>query len=281
MSTSPLDYLAQYKPIQFSGCGNQGQKSIRINRYVSGDVMSDNSYRQKAYLDFKHFIFKTNEYEDGKRGAGDHSYQSGIDTLFASDLKPVPFHYCPWDDVRQGFQGKGTPARKGRMLKLLDYYLRHAEIAPASLGWGKVVTDLQEYVDYYIGMDCNGFVGAYLEENCPGCNLNNNIDIDSFGEYYGTHSSGGRFKRIDDPKAIRTGDVLIRKRVQGSSRHVALVESVLSSSTGKARLVLAESVGGSGLCSNTTDLVKLSTTTTSGRNWKRGSKEYDAVLRSN
>ena len=281
MADRPLDYMARYKPIQFSGCRAQGQKTVRINKYISGDVMSSNTFRKKANVDLKHFVFKTDIYADDKLGAAHHSWFADTAYLVAADIRPIMFHYCPWDDVRQGFQGKGTPVRMARVLKLLDYYLQHAEIDPARLGWGKVVSDLQEYVDYYIGMDCNGFVGAYLEENCSGSGIVGNIDIDSYGKYYGAHASGSGFKRIDDPKQIRTGDVLIRRSIDGSTRHVALVEQVLESSANQARLLLVESTGGVGLGSDTVVLKKLAKTTDVGRNWKRGSKEYDAVIRSN
>lgn len=280
MPDRPLDYLARYKPVQFSGSGAQGQKAIRINKYISGDVMSGNTFRKKAYLDLKHFVFKTDAYAGDKLGSSDHGYFDSTGFLVAPDLRPTPFHYCPWDDVRQGFQGKGTPVRITRVLKLLDYYLRHADIDPTRLGWGKVVTDLQEYADYYIGMDCNGFVGAFLEDNCPASGIVGNIDIDSYGKHYGTHASGSGFTRIDDPKEIRTGDVLIRRRIDDSTRHVALVEQVLDASAGQARLLLVESTGGVGLGSDTVELKKLAKTTATGRNWKRGSKEYDAVIRS-
>jgi hypothetical protein len=280
MSDRPLEYLDRYRPLQFAGCGSQGQKSIRLKRYISGDVMSGNEFRKKAYLDVRRFTFKTDRYEGGAHGATAHRYFDDTGYLVAPDLKPVVCHHCPWDDVRQGFQGKNTPGRMARVLKLLDYYLRHAEIDPPSLGWAKLVTDLQEYVDYYIGLDCNGFVGAWLEENRPGSTIVHNIDIDSYGLYYGQNASGSGFTRIDDPKAIRTGDVIIRRSVEGSTRHVALVEKVLSSSAKSAQLLLAESTGADGLCTNTVTFEKLSSVVSKTRHWKRGTKYYDAVIRS-
>jgi len=280
MPDRPLKYLGRYKPLQFSGCGGQGQKSIRINSYISGDVMSNNLFRKKAYVDVKAFIFKTDRYAGGAAGANEHYYFSDTEFLMGGDMSPIPFHYCPWDDVRQAFQGKGTPTRMTRAVKLLDYYLRHAQIDPGELGWGKVVTSLQEYVDYYIGMDCNGFVGAFLEENCPGSGISGNIDIDSYGKYYGTNTSGSGFTRIEKPEDIRTGDILIRRRIGDESRHVALVEQLNSATSKEAKLLLAESTGGSGLGSNTITFKKLPKTTAEGRNWKRGEKEYDAVIRS-
>jgi hypothetical protein len=181
--------------------------------------------------------------------------------------------------VRQVFQGKGTPARYARVLQLCDYYLAHAKIDASKLGWGRLVTDLQEYVDYYIGMDCNGFVGAYLEENFPGSGVSKNIDIDSIGTYYGTHASGAHFSRIDDPTKIQAHDILVRRRIDGSTRHIALVESVLSASSSQASLLIAESRGGDGLASRTETLTKMSKPSGT-RHWTLGSKQYDAVIRS-
>jgi hypothetical protein len=282
MSGMPLKYMGFYRPLQFTGCSGQGQKYARINKYISGDGMSSNAFRKKAYLDFKQFVEGKERYADGANGAAGHRYFADTGYLVAVDLRPVPFHYCPWADVRQGFQGKNTPARMNRVVKMLDYYLLHAEIDPAVLGWGKVVTDLQEYVDYYIGMDCNGFVGAWLEENRPASGIVHNIDIDSYGYFYGKldNEKGSGFTRIDDPTAIRAGDVLIRRRIDGSTRHIALVEQVTGSSSKQAQLLLAESTGGSGLGSNSVVFKKLAKADADGRRWKRGEKLYDAVLRS-
>lgn len=279
MATKPLAYMKRYQPVPFPGCGSQGQKYVRINRYISGDVMSPASYRTKAYKNLRSFVFRTGQYEGGVRGAKDHYYFSDTGYLQASDLKPSVYLYCPWDDVRQCFQGKGTPARYARVLQLCDYYLRHADIDISALGWGRRVTDLQEYADYYIGMDCNGFVGAYLEENFPGSGVSKNIDIDSIGKYFGDNASGAHFTRIDDATRIQTSDILVRRRIDGSSRHIALVESVISASSGKATLLIAESRGGDGLASRTEALVRMSKATGT-RHWTLGGKQYDAVIRS-
>lgn len=280
MAERPLDYLRRYQPVQFAGCGTQGQKSIHVRSYVSGDVMSGNAFRKKAYLDVKRFVERSDRYAADAFGSAHHRYDTDTGYLVAPDLKPIPFHHCPWVDVRQAFQGKGTPVRMARVLKLLDYYLRHAQINPAQLGWGKVVTDLQEYVDYYIGLDCNGFVGAWLEDNQPGSGSTGNIDIDSIGSYYNHKTSGSHYTRIDDPREIRTGDVLVRRRIGDSTRHVALVETVNAASSTEASLLLAEATGASGLGTNQVVLKKLASPTGTGRHWKRGDKEYDAVIRS-
>jgi hypothetical protein len=174
--------------------------------------------------------------------------------------------------------------RMARAIKLCDYYLQHADIDITKLGWGRRVTDLQEYVDYYIGMDCNGFVGAYLEENFSGSGIVGNIDIDSFGKYYANNTSGSGFTRIDDPKSIKRFDILIRRKVSSDpsavTRHIALVEDVLGAATSTSvKLMLAESTGGSGLSSRTETLTKI-TKNSRDRHWKLGSREYDAVIRS-
>jgi hypothetical protein len=279
MAVKPLAYMKGYKPVSFPGCGSQGTKYVHITKYVSGDVMSPESFRTKAFKDLKAFIFQTGRYEGGAHGAGKHYYFADSGYLNAADLRPIPFLLCPWDDVRQVFQGKGTPARFTRALQLCDYYLRHAEIDPGKLGWGRVVTDLQEYAGYYIGMDCNGFVGAYLEENFPGSAVSKNIDIDSIGNYYGKNENGDHFKRIDDVTKIQTSDILVRRRIGESTRHIALVESVISASGNKAILLIAESRGGDGLASRTETLTKMSKPDGT-RHWTLGSKQYDAVIRS-
>jgi len=284
MAERPLAYMSRYKPMQFSGCDAQGQKYVHLNTYISGDVMAGQSFAQKAYLDLKHFIHGTGRYAGDKNGAAAHKYFTDTEFLVAPAIKPVPFHYCPWDDVRQAFQGKGTPNRFTRAIKLCDYYLRHAEIDITKLGWGRRVTDLQEYVNYYIGMDCNGFVGAFLEENFPGSGVARNIDIDSTGKYYADHASGSHFTRIDDPKLIKRYDILVRRKVSSdpakATRHIALVEDVLGAATSTSvRVLLAESTGGSGLSSRTENLVKI-TKNSRDRHWKLGDREYDAVIRS-
>jgi hypothetical protein len=284
MPERPLTYMSRYKPVQFAGCGSQGQKYIHLNAYISGDVMAGESFRKKAYLDIKRFIHGTDRYAGGKHGAADHTYFTDTAFLVAPSIKPIPFHYCPWDDVRQAFQGKGTPVRFARALKLCDYYLQRADIDIAKLGWGRRVTDLQEYADYYIGLDCNGFVGAYLEDNLPGSGVVGNIDIDSIGNYYKDKTSGTHFTRIDDPKLIKRSDILVRRKVSSDpsavTRHIALVEDVIGTPTSSSvKLLLAESTGGSGLSSRTETLTKI-TKNSRDRNWKLGTREYDAVIRS-
>ena len=287
MAEKPLKYLSRYKPINFPGCGSQGSLSVSINRYTSGDVQSANQYRRAAYNDLIDFLLKrtslTQRYKDGANGAGDHYYSEATGFLLADDLKPVSFHYCPLSYIRDAFQGKGTPRRFSLVLKVCDYYLQHANMQLSRLGWGAKVTQLQEYVDYYIGMDCNGFVGAYLEENFPGTGIKNNIDIDSLGSTFGKGgaSTGARFTAIEDPRQIKSRAILVRRRVSGGSRHIALVDDVSGVATSKqAQLKLAESRGGDGLSSRTVTFKKIKKDG-DGRQWKMGTKLYDAALRIN
>ena len=289
MAEAPLKYMARYKPIQFPGCGAQGQKSIKLNTYISGDVMSSNSFRTKAYLDLLRFVKWTpsERYQNGANGANGHFYFVDSGYMHAGSLRPTAWHYCPIDDIRQAFQGKGTPTRFARVLKVCDYYLKYAQIDIAALGWGRRVTELQEYVDYYIGLDCNGFVGAYLEENFPSSGVVHNVDIDSLGEYYRdpAHPSGTRYTRIDDPKLIKRSDILVRSLQstdpEAQTRHIALVEDVVGAATNSSvKLLLAESTGAKGLSSRTATLVKISKPEKPRwRRWKLGDREYDAVLR--
>ena len=149
--------------------------------------------------------------------------------------------YMPDGRLHNCFNGKGTPEAFGKALQLIDYYLMKADLPLKKLGWSRAVT-LQEFADYYLGLDCNGFVGSYFAANFS----TSTIGPDTHCNDYDNAAHLG-VKRID-PGEIRARDVLVREGGSGT-RHVALIESATPAGSDMVNILLVQSASSQGgLC---------------------------------
>jgi hypothetical protein len=137
--------------------------------------------------------------------------------------------------IRTAAMGKGAPH---------DYEL--------ALEWavrsGKIPNPtqatIQTYSDEHLGIDCSGFVTNYLIANAL------KSDTDATRRNTGATSYYNAARAVNDPSAVRPGDLLVwmtaANSVLSSPGHVAVVESYVPQSMvgGNMRIVEATGAGG-------------------------------------
>jgi hypothetical protein len=166
-------------------------------------------------------------------GSGKRRYQHGV--FYDQAFGPSGALHLDKADLHQCFLGKGQPGTFLKLLRLVDYYLNRTGDIPKL--WTRRPT-LQEYAGWYLGLDCNGFVGAWFAANYPTAKIDGN-----------THINFWRSKsRTKDRKAVaevKPYDVLVRTGEAGD-RHIAIVEDVLGVSGGEAEVLVAQSASSLG-----------------------------------
>lgn len=106
-------------------------------------------------------------------------------------------------------------------LMIIDYYLSNADMSLSSVHWNHRMA-LDKYAGYYLGLDCNGFTGAYLKTFYPALGIGPNDHINYLD------SKLKKRTRLDD---VRSGDILSREGGSGT-RHVAMIDAVVSNTYG-------------------------------------------------
>lgn len=285
MPESPSTYKKRYLPISYDGCN--GRKHIFLTKYRSS--FSGNEFRKHAFYDLRNFIRKSGRFEEGKNGANHIWTSSGW--MFSPLLKPLPWVYIDLSILQPMFQGVGRPKDWGNALRAVDVYLETVEMSSHQLklmGWQYVSRDRQDYANWYFGLDCRGFVGAYLREIYPHIKdtaKDMSFSIDSYNKAPGnfhTSKKGGSFTRIDDPREVRQCDLLVKCNSGDGKRHVALIDQVGIATSMSVMVKTAESRGGVGLCHKYDELRRLNKSHKSGqndRNWKHSGAHYNFVLR--
>jgi hypothetical protein len=125
--------------------------------------------------------------------------------------------------IDDSFAGRATPDELKQTLWLATYY--GYIVRPGKAGEPKK-SSAQDFADWYLGMDCNGFVSAFFGFS-GGRSIN----------YYDNVS-----KRQQAIGQIQPCDVMIRKE-GGIYKHIALVVSASASARDTLLLDTAESVG--------------------------------------
>lgn len=217
MVMQPSIFEKQYKPITVHTLG--GTEYVNVQSYLSGEPRNK-KFNAAALQDLRWFLTKRDRYKNGKNGADQHSWddKSGLLAfgLVGPDyFKPWLWVDITWKDLQLGFYGKGTPERMRRILEVIDFYLKTAEISLSRVHWNYVMS-LQEYAKYYLGLDCNGFTGAFLETQYP-----------SLGIKGGDHINylDGKLKKRTAFADIKPGDILSWEG-GGGTRHVAMINSI-------------------------------------------------------
>jgi hypothetical protein len=206
MPESAAAYQARYYTIPVRTIGTP--RVVSIAKYESGDVWAD-KWAKEVYSDLLHFLGTKYHYSHHN-----HIYSSGFfnarDYPVQIFLEERKLHNC--------FNGKGSPELFAKALHLIDYYLLKAEIPLKKVGWSRMVT-LQEYADYYLGLDCNGFIGTYFSNVFAGSTIGADTHCNDFD-----NAVHGGVKRKSLAE-IKARDVLVREGGSGT-RHVALIDSV-------------------------------------------------------
>jgi hypothetical protein len=227
MPETGATFHAKYFNIPVTTLG--GTKFVWVHKYRSGDVWKS-EWGSKVYWDLLQFLKKKGSYKDYS-----HSYSDGF---FTAHDHPCIQIYLEEKKLHGCFNGKGSPERFSKALQLIDYYLQRAEIKLSNVGWGRVVS-LQEFADYYLGLDCNGFVGSYFASVFPESTIYPDTHCNDFDNQ--AKKGSKRFKLAD----IRPRDVLVREG-GGGTRHVALIDAVTQIDDKSAFIQLVQSSGSRG-----------------------------------
>ena len=231
MTESAFGYMLRYLSIPVRTIGTT--RVVAVRKYKSGDVWNTN-YPKLVYADLRRFLKKEPPYAHH-----DHGYTG---EWFSARDHPSQVIYMPEGRLHNCFNGKGTAEAFGKALQLIDYYLMKADLPLKTLGWSRAVT-LQEFADYYLGLDCNGFVGSYFAASFPGSTIGPDTHCNDYDN--AAHLGVKRMKLSE----IRARDVLVREGA-GGTRHVALIDSVtLGSSGDTVSILLVQSASSEGgLC---------------------------------
>lgn len=218
MPESPIAFAERYEYIAVHGLN--GTKFVSTDRYLSGSPWKK-KWNRKVLWDLNCFLNKRERYKDGRNGAEHHTW-SNDSGLFAyvhagSYFLPWLSIDMTWKQLQMAFYGKATPARMTKALRIIDYYLTVAEPRRSNLGWsGSSNMSLTEFARWYLGIDCNGFTGAYLETHYPGLDISPNDHINYLDS---------KLKKRKDLSEVRVGDILSREG-GGGTRHVCMVSGL-------------------------------------------------------
>ncbi len=136
------------------------------------------------------------------------------------------------DGIRTAAMGKGSP----RDYELaLEWALRSGKIKE------RTRAGIQAYCDTHLGIDCSGFVTNYLIAN------GRKDDTDSVKRNTGAASYYNTAKAVNDPTAIRQGDLLVwmnGNQVKTSpAGHIAVVESYMAQCRVGGNMRVVEATG--------------------------------------
>lgn len=217
MAELPSQFAKRYQPVTVHCLS--GTHYVPVERYLSGEPRKK-KYNAAALNDLSRFLHKKGRYKNGAHGADRHSWDSGsglaafglVGTSYFLDWLWVEI---TWLQLQLGFYGKGTPSVMRKILQVIDYYLEYADMDLDQVYWSRKM-DLKEYAYWYLGLDCNGFVGAYLETYFPALGITGNSHINYWDN---------KLKKRKDLAEVRSGDILSREG-GGGTRHVAMINAV-------------------------------------------------------
>jgi|SRR6266545_3066226 len=111
-------------------------------------------------------------------------------------------------DIPYVFMGCGSPAQISAVLQMVAHFQTYKDVYKGS----DVKYGLQTYINKYIGLNCNGFVGSYAHE------LGTGKSPDTYILNYAPQAK--RRRRLED---VQPSDVM----VWPSGGHIALIDSVV------------------------------------------------------
>jgi hypothetical protein len=247
---TPSQFAKKYMPVKVYT--ESGWKYVNIHRYVSGEPRKKKWVKETMW-DFECFVKKQHRYKESKGNftGSHHQYSS----FFVADGMLPPWVAISWKEMSLCFYGKGSPATFAATLRVVDYYLNHADLPLSYLGW-KSRMSLEDYGYWYFGLDCNGFAGAFYAEEFPSTQIDGGDHIN----YLDDKKTLTKREGISD---LKTGDMLVREGKSGEgNRHVALIENISKTAPDQAFTLVVQSAGSrNGLSMESMLLKKLSGST--------------------
>jgi hypothetical protein len=211
-NTDPKAFAKRYHQITWTHDKHQFSASVR--KYLSENASVCDAERIKGAQTAKGWLLEDLKDEEKATREGKRYRVGG--SSFISD-----------ETIEDSFAGRATPDELKQTLWLatcFGYIVR-----PEESGKPKKST-AQQFADWYLGMDCTGFVSAFF-------GFSGGRSIKSYDV--------GSSRRRQAFREIQPGDVMIRKEGK-EYKHIALVISASPSSGDRLLLDTAESVGWKG-----------------------------------
>jgi len=211
-NTDPQAFAKRYHQITWIHDNHQFSASVR--KYLSENAGVCDAERIKGAQTAKGWLLEDLKDEEKAIREGKR-YRVGKSSFISEET------------IEDSFAGRATPDQLKQTLWLATCF---AYIVTADEAGKPKKSTAQQFADWYLGMDCTGFVSAFFGYS-GGRGIRN----------YDTDAS----QRRKAVKEIQAGDVMIRK--EGTEyKHIALVIGALPSSGGGLLLKTAESVGWKG-----------------------------------
>lgn len=177
MPVTPEQFVKQYLPISFAACDADGQgkiqdgpsQQVHIRKYLNANFRwktDAKDPKKRVYLPYEaNKGMPWNEMKDAMLNflmERARRQRGGLRLLvnhiiFSFDVSPEI--YVPDTIFQNAFDGKCTPTEVRDVLRLFTYWQK---VDPAA---GKRWPLAQTFADQCLGLDCNGFVGAYFKMN--------------------------------------------------------------------------------------------------------------------
>lgn len=152
-------------------------------------------------------------------------YSKGDGYSLSSSVTVKPVFDLPKSAFIAGVNGKAGPETLAGVIQFIAYWHRYQTVVEK-----RNIAPIPTIVSTYLGADCNGFVGNYLQSKYKGCTLGpSNTEK--------TYHSRGKGNRRNKPSEIRMDDVIVR----GDFGHVILVQEVIDFGDDWAVIEICES----------------------------------------
>lgn len=189
---TPQAFAKEYRPVK---CMYRKITYVAdVYRYLSKNTGAGDEKRLEGAQAAKAFILRDLENDDGVLREGQR-YRVGEGADRA---------YVTASAIENAFQGTATPNELSQVLWLAAY---QGHIVSEVKVKKPEVSTAQDFADWYLGMDCTGFVGAYFGA------------VRSIDWYLA--------KRPIAKEPIRMGHVMVRKEINGARKHIALVATAV------------------------------------------------------
>lgn len=165
-----------------------------VYRYLSKNIRAGDKGRFKGAQDAKAFILRDLKKDDAVLQEGMRfRVGEGADRAYVTAAA-----------IKNAFEGTATPNELSQVLWLAAY---QGHVVSELKVRKPEVSTAQDFADWYLGMDCTGFVGAY------------------FGAIHSIDWYLAKPRITKEP--IKMGHVMVRKEIKGDRKHIALVSTAV------------------------------------------------------